>query len=191
MDQLRIGEVRQKLELVSLLGLVGVVDAEILDVLLLEFHRQAVHDVGSVAGIAHVAVGIDIAEVDGSLVHHFHVGTGGDFSAGQSTEFGGKGRLLPQGKVRGTHDAAVLDVYQHPGATAGHQGLVVLVVELVAAGELKSCRSLLPGADGEGLVRPRILVDSQAHPGNQYGEVVFPQYRICHSPLVEILHSAV
>lgn len=191
MDNFWIGEVRQQLELVSLLGLVGIVDAEVLDVPLLEFHRQAVHDVGTVASVAHVAVGIDVAEVDGPLIHHRHVGAGGNLSAGQAAEFGGDGGSLSHGEVRGTHDAAVLEVHHHPGAAAGDKVGSLHVINFVAAGELEPGGSLLPGPHGEGLVCLGVVVDSQTHPGDEDGNPIVLQCIVGHAPLVVVLHGTI
>lgn len=191
MDNFWIGEVRQQLELVSLLGLVGVVDAEVLDVPLLEFHRQAVHDVSTVASVAHVAVGIDVAEVDGPLIHHRHVGAGGNLSAGQAAEFGGDGGSLSHGEVRGTHDAAVLEIHQYPGATAGNKVLVIHVRNLVAAGKLEPCGGFFPGFYSEGLVYLGMAVDSQADSRNKDGKIIILQHLIAHAPLVIVLHGTI
>ena len=191
MDQLRIGKVGQKLKLVSFLCLVGIVDAEILDVLLLELWREAVHDVGSVAGVAHMAVGVDVTEMDGSFVHHGHVFPGGDFSAGQTAEFGGEGGSLPHGKVGGTHDSAVFEIDQYPGAAAGNEVIVIHVKNLVAAGQLESSGGLLPGLYPEGLVCLGMIVNPQAHTGNKDGNAAVLQHSVAHAPLVIVLHSRI
>jgi len=190
-DNLWIGEVRQQLELVSLLGFVGVVDAEVLDVPLLEFLWQAVHDVGSVAGIAHVTVGVDVAKMDGTLVHHGHAGASSNLSAGAPTEFTLDSGSLPHGEVGGTHDTAVLEVYHHPGAATRHKGIVLLVKKLVAAGKLESGGSLLPGPHGKGVVCLGVAMDSQAHTGNQDGDAAVLQHIVGHAPLVVVLHGSV
>lgn len=191
MDNLRIGKICQKLELISFLCLVGVVNAEILYVFLLELWGQAVHDVGSVAGITHVTVGVYVAKVNGSLIHHRHIFLGDDFSAGQTTEFCGKGWCFPQGKIGWTHDSAVFEIHQYPGATAGNKVLVIHVKNLVAAGKLEPCGGFFPSLYPEGLVCLGMAEDSQADSRNKDGKIIILQHLIAHAPLVIVLHGTI